>query len=93
MLAVAGIRALISIVFLAYAAVISFLGLALNGYREDDGSRPASTLGWAIPWTAATAVLAVLVLGLIVDRKRREQWSWLALGFALAMAIVVVVWG
>jgi cell division protein FtsW (lipid II flippase) len=90
---VAGIRTLISALFLACAAVLSLLGLALNGYREDVGSKPAQTLGWAIPWTVVTAVLAVLVLVSILDRTRREQWSWLALGLALAMAIVVVVWG
>jgi hypothetical protein len=67
--------------------------LALNGYREDDGSKPAHTLGWAIPWTVATAVLTVLVLVSILDRTRRERWSWLALGLALAMAFVTVVWG
>jgi cell division protein FtsW (lipid II flippase) len=86
---VAGIRTLISAMLLACAAVYALLVLSLNGYREDDGSPPLHTLWLAIPWTVATIVLAVLVLGSIVDRKRRERWSWLALGLGGAMAIVL----
>jgi MFS family permease len=87
---VADIRTLIGVILLACAAVIAWIGLAINGYQEDAGSTPVSSLWWAIPWTAATAALAVLVLGSIVDRTRRGRWSWLALGLALAMAIVLV---
>lgn len=88
-MAMAGVRTLISAILLACAAVYALLVLALNGYREDDGSPPAHTLWLAIPWAVATIVLAVLVLGSIVDRERRERWSWLALGLACAMAIVL----
>jgi hypothetical protein len=84
---VATIRTLVGAIILACAAVIAFLGIAYQGYQEDYGSIPVQTLWWAIPWTGATAILGVLVLGSIFDRSRRPRWSWLALGFSLAMAI------
>lgn len=82
------IRTLISAILLLCAAVIALLGIASDGYQEDYGSTPANTLWWAIPWTAATAVLGVLVLGSIFDPTRRPRWSRVALALALLMALV-----
>jgi cell division protein FtsW (lipid II flippase) len=80
------LRTLLGVVLLVCAAVISFLGIAYNNYKEEAGSTPLHTLDWAIPWTVATVVLGVLVLGSL-HPSRRERWSWLALGFAVAMAL------
>lgn len=85
------IRTLIGVILLVCAAVISWLGIAFHGYQEDFGSEPANSLVWAIPWTVATAALAVLVLESIFDRTRRPRWSWLALGLAMAMAMAIVL--
>jgi hypothetical protein len=82
----ASIRTLVGAVLLVCAAVIAWLGLGLEGYKEDAGSTPVHTLDWAIPWTVATAILAVLVLGSL-HPNRRERWSWLALGLAVAMVL------
>jgi hypothetical protein len=86
---VPGVRTFVGLILLACAAVIAFFGVAYHGYKEEYASTPADTLWWAIPWTVATAVLAVLVVGSVFDRTRRPQWSWLALGLALVMALVL----
>jgi hypothetical protein len=86
---VAGIRTFIGFIFLVCAAVIALISVSAHGYQEDFGSEPVNTLQWAIPWTVATGVLAVLVLGSAFDPTRRPQWSWLALGLALLMAMVL----
>jgi hypothetical protein len=78
------------VILLACAAVIALLGFAYNGYQEDNASPSGSTLAWAIPWAAATLVLAVLVVGSLLDAGRREHWSWLALGLGLVMALGLV---
>lgn len=83
-----GLRTLIGSIFLVCAGAIALVGIDSHGYQEDFGSEPVNTLQWAIPWTVATGVLAVLVLGSIFDRIRRPRWSWLALGLAVVMAIV-----
>jgi len=91
----ATLRTLIGLVLLACAAVIAFLGFAYDGYKEDSGSTPLSTLWWAVPWAAATSLLAVVVLGALFNAERCAAWSWLGLGLATAMAfgfVALFIW-
>ena len=83
-------RTLLGLSLLLCAAVIAWLGINYHGYKEEFGSTPLNTLRWAIPWSATTTVLAILVLGALFSRKRRPTWSWWGLGFALVMALALV---
>jgi hypothetical protein len=87
---VATFRLILGLLLLLCAAVIAWLGLAYHGYTEDYGSTPANTLWWAIPWTVATAVLGVLVIGAWLIPNRREIWSWLGLALSLVMALALL---
>src|SRR5215218_8531705 len=81
----ARLRLTVGAIALAVAIVIAFLGFAYHGSQEDGGSTPANTLPYAIPWSIATAVLAVWVIGAIVSAPRQERWSTWALTLAFLM--------
>ncbi|MFN8113709.1 MAG: hypothetical protein U0R51_10990 [Solirubrobacterales bacterium] len=86
----AWVRTMLAVALTAPALFVAYLAWEFDGYKEDYGSPPAETTGFAALWTIATIALFILAGGSLVSPDRREGWSWWAVGLAALMAIMLV---